>query len=241
MAKRMGWICVWLTLCLAQVVAQEHSRMERINNKKVNFGFRAGFNSSMYLVSDFKINDVTIKEIHNTTFKIGYYGTAFARLNFEKHYLQPELSYQVSRCEITFDKLGSQHPNIDPNYATIHSKIHSLEMPVLYGYNIIKEGPYGLSVFGGAKVKFLWNNMNRITFENFDQKDIKEELYPITLSVTAGVAVNISNVFFDFRYEQGLRNISKSVTYADMESSESGRMTLNRRENILSFSLGIMF
>ena len=238
--KRIAFIYIVLIIFLVPATAQQ-SRIERINSKTVNFGFRAGFNSSMYLVSDFRINDVTIDELHNTTFKIGYYGAAFMRLNFFKHYLQPEFSYQVSRCEISFDKLGSQHPEIEPDYATIYSKIHSFEVPVLYGYHIIKEGPYGLSVFGGPKVKYLLNNLNEIKFDNFEQKNMEEELYPLNIGLVFGVAVNISNIFFDFRYEQGLSNISKSVTYDNMVNRESSEIIFNRRDNILSFSLGIIF
>lgn len=237
--KRIGFI--YVVLILFFVPANAQSRMEKINSKTVNFGFRTGFNSSMYLVSDFRINDVSIDELHNTTFKIGYYSAAFMRLNFSKHYLQPEFSYQVSRCEISFDKLGSQHPEIEPDYATIYSKIHSFEVPVLYGYHIIKEGPYGLSVFGGPKVKYLLNNFNEIKFDNFEQKNMEEELYPLNLGLVFGVAVNISNIFFDFRYEQGLSNISKSVTYDNMVNRESNEIVFNRRNNILSFSLGIIF
>ncbi|MDL2213130.1 PorT family protein [Bacteroides sp. OttesenSCG-928-D19] len=218
----------------------QNSRIERINNKTVNFGFRGGFNSAMHLVSNLKINNVTIDDTPNT-YRIGYLGAVFMRLNFQNHYLQPEISYQISRSEITFDKLGSQHPEVEPDYATIFSKIHSLEVPVLYGYSIVKKGPYGMSVFGGPKLRFLWKNLNEIRFENFDQQNIQEELYPLNIGVTIGVAVNISNIFFDFRYEQGLSNFSKSVTYDNMENKESSHIVFDRRDHIVSFSFGMIF
>ena len=217
-------------------------RVMRPNNKRVNFGVRAGFNSSMYLVSDFKIKDVTIDDIQNN-YKIGGYAALFARFNISRHYIQPEVSYQVSRSEITFDKLGSQHPEISPEYASIHAEIHSFDVPVLYGFNIIKKGPYALSAFGGPKAKFLWKKKNKITFENFEQKDMVEELYPMGVSAVVGIGVNISGIFFDFRYEQGLTNISKNVTYDNMPTShdESNNIVFRRRDTALSFSLGIMF
>lgn len=236
-----------LSLCVLSVSAQYKrqdmvDKILRPSNKDFNFGVRVGFNSSMYLVSDFKIKDVTIDEIQNN-YKIGGFIALFGRFNLSRHYIQPEISYQVSRSEITFDKLGSQHPEIEPDYASIHAKIYSIELPVLYGYNIIKKGPYGLSVFGGPKVKYLWKRKNKITFENFEQKDMKEELYPLALSAVLGVAVNISKIFFDFRYEQGLTNISKTVTYDDMPAlhDDSGNLVFRRRDAILSFSLGVMF
>lgn len=218
------------------------NRILRPNNKYFNFGIKAGFNSSMYLVSDFKIKDVTIDEIQNN-YKIGGFIALFGRFNISRHYIQPEISYQISRSEITFDKLGSQHPEIEPDYASIHAKIYSIEFPVLYGYNIIKKGPYELSAFGGPKVKYLWKQKNEITFENFEQKEMKEELHPLVLSAVLGVGVNISRIFFDFRYEQGLTNISKTVRYDDMPTphDESNNIIFRRRDAILSFSLGVMF
>jgi len=35
------------------------SKVERPNTKKINFGIKAGFNSSMFMVSELKIKDVT--------------------------------------------------------------------------------------------------------------------------------------------------------------------------------------
>lgn len=233
------------TLMIGWASAQQtlQEKMERPNTRKVNFGIKAGFNSSMFLVSDFKIKDVTIDEIQNN-FQIGYFGALFMRINMKRHFLQPEISYNISRCEITFDKLGSQHPDIEPEYASVASSIHSIDFPMLYGYNVVKEGPYGMSLFAGPKVRYIWGRQNTITFDNFDQKGIQEELYPFNVNVVVGVAVNISRIFFDFRYEQGLRNISKSVTYDSLNPDGSlgvSDITFRRRDNVLSFSLGVIF
>ena len=77
-------------------------KVDRPNTKKINFGVRAGFNSSMFMVSELKIKDVTIDEVQNN-YKIGYFGALFMRINMKKHYIQPEVSYNVTICEITFD------------------------------------------------------------------------------------------------------------------------------------------
>ena len=99
-------------------------KVDRPNTKKINFGVRAGFNSSMFMVSELKIKDVTIDEVQNN-YKIGYFGALFMRINMKKHYIQPEVSYNVTKCEITFDKLGSQHPAIEPDYASVQSVLHT--------------------------------------------------------------------------------------------------------------------
>ena len=177
------------------------NNVERPNTKKINWGIKAGFNSSMFMVSEFKIKDVTIDEVQNN-YKIGYFGALFMRVNMKKHFIQPEISYNVSKCEITFDKLGSQHPDIEPDYASVQSVLHSVDIPILYGYNIVKKGPYGMSIFVGPKLRYLWGKKNEITFNNFDQKGIYEKLHPLNVNIVVGVGVNISHVFLDFRYEQ---------------------------------------
>lgn len=221
--------------------AQENS--ETSHGKNINFGIKGGFNTAMYFIDEFKIKDITIDEIQNN-YKVGYFGAMFVRFNMKKHFIEPELSYHVSKSEITFDKKGSQHPDIEPDYASINSTIHTIELPVLYGYNFIKEGPFGMSFFAGPKLKYVWNKKSELVFSNFDQQGIKEKPYPFNLNVVGGVGVNISKIFFDFRYEVGLGNISKSVTYT--ESNPDGtvseaNMIFKRRSNLLSFSFGFMF
>lgn len=244
-SRKMTVTLVCALMSALAVCGQGHTQgmIERPNNRRFNIGVKAGFNASMFLVSDFKIMDVTIDEIQNN-YKLGYFGALFMRINMKKHFIQPEISYNVSKCEITFDKLGSHHPNIEPDYASVTSMIHSIDFPMLYGYNVVKQGPYGMSIFAGPKLRYIWGKKNKITFENFDQKGIYERLYPFNLSAVIGVGVNISRIFFDFRYEQGLHNISKSVIYDNINSDGStgvSNITFSRREQVLSFSLGVIF
>lgn len=239
--KRLSFLLLF-TLLTFYVFGQEKTS-KTPNDRKVNFGLRGGFNSSMYLVSELQLNGLKINDTQNN-YKIGYVGSIFVRFNMKKHFIQPEISYAVSRCEIQFDKLGSHDPAIAPDYALVNSSIHTLEIPLLYGYNIVKKGPYGMSVFIGPKLRYLWNKQNDITFENFNKESVKEELYPFNISGVLGVGVNISNLYFDFRYEIGMRNISKSVTYDDTASTNDEEKTpiiFRRRDIALSFSLGLIF
>ena len=226
---------------------EEHPK--RHNEHPVNFGIKGGFTSSLFLVSQFSVNGVAIDQVQNN-YKIGYFGSLFMRINFDRHFLQPEISYNINRCNITFEKpLPADAPaGAAPEEASITSSIHSIDIPVIYGYNFIKEGPYSLAVFGGPKVRYIWDRKSDITFENFDQLNIEEKLRPLNLSFTAGVAVTISRVFFDFRYDIGLHNISKSVTYQapSNDGTTDGTDTpseirFHRRDNVLSFSFGVFF
>lgn len=253
-------------LCPLWLWGQEEVRGEvpdaaarHAHKSSVNFGVKGGFTSSLFLVSNLCIGGVSIDQVENN-YKIGYFGSFFVRINFDKHFLQPEISYNVNRCNITFDKPlpADAAPGSAIQQAGITSSIHSLDIPVIYGYNFIKDGPYGLAVFGGPKIRYIWNKKSELAFRNFDQTDIREKLHPLNLSLTLGVAVTISRIFFDFRYDIGLHNISKRVTYdataaSSLPGSElavpgpadgnlSGNdIRLRRRDNVLSFSLGVLF
>lgn len=215
----------------------------------VNFGAKGGFTSSLFLVSNFSVNGIAIDEVQNN-YKIGYFGSLFMRINFDRHFLQPEISYNINRCNITFAKplpAGIPSGTLLPE-ASITSSIHSIDIPVIYGYNFIKEGPYSLAAFGGPKMRYIWDKRSEVSFENFDQLNIREELRPLNLSLTVGVAVTISRVFFDFRYDIGLHNISKRVSYEVPASGKPVEGTasnheihFHRRDNVLSFSLGVFF
>ena len=207
----------------------------------VNFGAKGGFTASLFLVSDLSINGQRIDQIQNN-YQIGYFASMFMRINFDRHFLQPELSYTINRCNITFDKplptdISGDIPADTPT-----------DPPVIYGYNLIKEGPYSLAVFAGPKLRFIWDKKSKVTFENFNMDNIHEELYPFNVSLTLGVAVTISRIFFDFRYDIGLHNISKKITY-DMpelqpspgENMPDQEIRFTRRDNVLSFSFGVFF
>lgn len=231
-------------------VEEEHP--QRHGDTPINFGVKGGFTSSLFLVSRFNVNGVPIDEVQNN-YKIGYFASLFMRINFDRHFLQPEISYNINRCDITFEKPLPEDaasvtvPGALPEEASITSSIHSIDIPVIYGYNFIKEGPYSLAVFGGPKMRYIWDRKSDIDFKNFDRVNIREKLRPLNLSFTVGVSVTISRVFFDFRYDMGLHNISKNVSSeipagsnAANEDPESG-IRFHRRDNVLSFSFGVFF
>lgn len=158
--------------CMAFGQNYNAEKVDRPNTKKINFGIKAGFNSSMFLVSKLKIKDVTIDEVQNN-YKIGYFGALFMRINMKKHYIQPEVSYNVTKCEITFDKLGSQHPAIEPDYASVQSVLHSIDFPVLYGYNVVKKGPYWNVYLCRSQAPLFMGKEERNNFQQF-----RPERYP---------------------------------------------------------------
>ena len=120
--------------------------------------------------------------------------------------------YNVYKGEIAFNK-NQNNENTLPELAKLNSTIHSLELPILYGYSFVKSRPYGMALFIGPKLEYVWKHKTDEEFEGFGHSGIKEELRPINISSVIGLGVNIANIFFDFRYEIGLTNISKSIIY----------------------------
>lgn len=256
-ALKQGVMAVCLGLCAGSSVLQGQEpdslyrrRVEPADGSEhiVNFGLKAGFTSTLFLVPCLVIDGVRVEEVQNN-YRIGYFGSFFMRINFKQHFLQPEISYHVNRCDITFDHpLPDGAPEgTEPWQASISSEIHSIDIPVIYGYNVVKEGPYSLAVFGGPKIRYILTKQSGVAFDGFGYEDIHESLRPLNLSVTMGVAVTISRVFFDFRYDIGMHNISRKVTYRDavagndQEAAAGSGISFERRDNVLSFSLGVFF
>ncbi|GAE22016.1 porin family protein [Bacteroides pyogenes] len=242
---RIHLILLYSLFTIPYVAYGQSNGIDRVsapNTQKLNLGIKAGFNSTMFIVSKLKINDVTIDEVQNN-YKIGHFLSLFTRVNIKNSFIQPEVSYNVSKGEIAFDKLGVQHPDIEPDIAAVQSTLHSIDFPILYGYNVVKSGPYEMSVFAGPKFRYLWRKKSEIQFKNFDQKEVEEVLHPLNAGIVVGIGVNISRIFFDFRYEQGVVNMSKSITYSHEKANKSANVSpivFNRRDSALSFSLGLL-
>lgn len=228
---------------LAQTMPQDTAKADKKTQVSTNFGAKAGFTAALSLFSAFQVDGMPIDQLQNN-YKVGYFASLFMRINFNRHFIQPEISYNVNQCGITFNKpVPEDAPigTINAGTASIESKMHSIDIPIIYGYNFIKQGPYAMSVFGGPKIRYIWRKKSETRFFNFDQPDLEEKLYPLSLSFTVGVAVTISRIFFDFRYDIGLFNLTHKVSSTAETSSENTAITYRRRDNVLSFSLGVFF
>jgi hypothetical protein len=207
----------------------------------INYGVKGGFSSTIYEVNELSVAGSPINEFIAKS-EISSFYTAFARINIKRHYLQTEVSYNISNYSIEFSRDQWDDTAQPHDKSIIGTKIIGLEVPFYYGYHILKEGPYGLSFYIGPKAKFVLTNYSRHTFENSPYKELEESIYPINFSLMTGLGVNISRIFFDFSFEYGLHNISKEFNTIDTENNFStNSLIFNRRKNVLSFSIGFMF
>lgn len=221
-------------LCCAMVYAQ--TRKETL----VNYGVKTGFSSTIYDIIDLQVNTLPINN-YTAKSEISSFFTAFARFNIKKHYLQTEVSYNISNYSIYFPTEQWDPSANKTVQSAISTKINGIEIPLYYGYHIMKEGPYGMSFYVGPKAKFVHTDYSRHTFENFPYEYIKESIYPINFSMMFGLGINISRVFFDFSLEYGLHNISQGIEATDnSDNINPGGIVFDRRKNVLSFSIGFI-
>lgn len=232
MKKRLAALI--LTLCCIFSYAQQKDNV-------INFGVKSGFSSTIYEIEKLVVGSMPINELTAKS-EISSFYTAFLRVNIRRHYLQSELNYNISNYSIIFPTTQWDPAATATEKSSISTKIIGLEVPLYYGYHIIKEGPYSMSLYIGPKAKYILTDYSRHVFENLPYRQIEESIYPINFSLMTGLEVNISRIFFDFSFEYGLHNISRGFTIIDDEPySDMQELAFNRRKNVLSFSFGFMF
>lgn len=234
MIRRVA-VTLVLCFCCTLIFAQQKEIVS------INYGIKGGFSSTIYEVNELMVVGRPINEFIAKS-EISSFYTAFARINIKRHYLQTEISYNISNYSIEFNKDQWDPSTQSYEKSIISTKILGLEVPLYYGYHILKEGPYGLSFYIGPKAKFVLTDYSKHTFENSPYKELAESIYPINFSLMTGLGINISRIFFDFSFEYGLHNISKGFSTVDTDNNFStNSLIFNRRKNVLSFSIGFMF
>lgn len=220
----------------------DNVKMANSKHSTVSFGVKGGFNSTMLFVDVLNIGGIKVSNPQNN-YKVGYFASAFMRINIKKHFIQPEASFNVNRASV-YTRAQQDTQNILPGYALIKSKIISFDFPLLYGYKFVDKHPYGMALFVGPKVAWTWDKHTKINYLGFYQKNIEEDLKPLNYSAVFGLAVNVSNIFCDFRYEIGLNNISNSIIFNEQATPaphNDKEIVFKRRRNVLSFSVGVIF
>ena len=215
--KKLLLLIALLLLTLSVPVRGEKKGLQE--EPKINVGIKGGFNSSMYFTSRLELDGERMEDVQNN-YKVGYFAALFFRVHMKRHFIQPEIMYNVYKGEIAFNK-NQNNENTLPEFAKLN-----------------------MTLFIGPKLEYVWKHKTDEEFEGFGHSGIKEELRPINISSVIGLGVNIANIFFDFRYEIGLTNISKSITYEkniDGVIFQEKGIFINRHRNVLSFSLGVIF
>ncbi|MDR2475011.1 MAG: PorT family protein [Bacteroidales bacterium] len=206
-------------------------------NKRIDVGLKGGFNSDICMIDEFNIGGNIIDYSENI-YRVGLSTSLFMRLNLGKTYLQLEPSYHFSRGGLEFSFFNAKR---ESNLANLSWEFNSLSSPLLFGYHLIKEPPYGLNCFVGPKISRIFQSNNNFSID-IDNYPLKFDFKSVSFSAVIGIGLNISGLFFDFRYELGLSHTLNDITYINpFAENPFGKIHLKNRMNSMSFLLGYIF
>lgn len=225
-------ICILLSFPLS-LGAQESD-----NRIRVNAGLKVGFQAITYNNPTFGIDGYTYNENTIQSNKVGYTVAPFLRLTHGRFYIQTEAALGITRHSFDFtDTREGSIAGITPNIPIYDLRTYCLQVPILFGYNFVMQSSYGMSFFTGPKTKFIFTAHDSQQFRHFVYDDLEEVLNKKTYYWEVGLGVKIYNVFFDFVYDLGLTDASRYIRAPKIDK----RFASARRNNILSFSVGMIF
>lgn len=208
------------------------------NKLQFNIGIKAGVQAVTYNDADFKIDGYSFARDNIQSNKIGYTVAPFLRLTKGRFYIQSEATIGITRHSFDFydlDEIDSYDPSTrTPVY---NLKTYCFQVPILIGYSFVKQGKFGISLFTGPRTKFTFISHSKQEFNHFKYENLYEKLKKKTYYWEVGLGVNIHNVFFDFVYDIGLSDASEYIS----SGNEGEIFPTKRKDNILSFSVGMMF
>ncbi|MDR0866610.1 MAG: PorT family protein [Candidatus Symbiothrix sp.] len=243
MKKRLGHICLWAILFVSltgqTVCAQESYYHERRNNREhriFNYGLKVGLNApaTTRYSAIFDETPLTNESFHNKT---GYDVNAYFRINIDYFFMQPELEWRLLKQNISFSVPAELTTDLTSTEFSITAQTANTN--VLVGYNIVKNGPFLLGAYIGPSFRCNFNTRYddiREIHPGFTNKNLQYNIYG-----AAGFSIIIAKVHFDIRYKIGF--LDADIHFNEMEESSETleKLSLHKRENILSFACGVMF
>lgn len=200
-----------------------------------NWGIRAGLNA-MTPISAYSAHwgDVELENV-NIKNKAGFNAAVFTRINLDQFFFQPELCWNTHQEEVSFTI--PEGVGIELKASTIDLDSYSANIGMLMGYNLINNKPYLFNIMLGTSYKY--NYMTNFKFDN----NMEFSTYKPDYSYLAIVAVSFSidKFYFDVRYEYNFPNTK--IDFGDLDDSPESikSLKIDKNENIITFSVGVMF
>ena len=110
----------------------------------------------------------------------------------------------------------------------------------MIGYYLVKEGPYALSLMVGPKFRYNYKLRYTTHFSEVTNEYINDNT-PFGIGIATGLGVSIWRLFFEFTYEFGLNQIESDFKDKSSQSPVERNISLDKRTNMMSFSLGFLF
>lgn len=234
-----------ITISLAFCLMAGAQGIMHVKDKAFNFGGKVGFNATFPVINSLTINDKEVENV-NIEYKVGYLAAIFCRVNIERFFIQPSISWHRSEGDIRFSvppnlpEEGVKAPLVD-DLTRLSIKTNSLELPVMIGYSLVKQGPYGLSLMIGPKLKYNYKVSYTIDSESLHHEYVSDN-DPFGINIATGVGVSIGRLCFDFIYEFGLSQSDSKFRQINTPVPENNvDIFIDKRTNTMSISLGFLF
>ena len=93
----------------------------------------------------------------------------------------------------------------------------------------------------GPKVKYNYKLDYNMVIDDHEIRFVNQDT-PFGVNIVTGMGVSIGRLFFDFVYEFGLNQTEANFKQLSTSSPESSfEIRLNKRTNVMSMSIGILF
>jgi hypothetical protein len=212
-------------------------------DKVFNWGGKIGCNSLFSNIGSLSINDVQMENVQQK-YKVGYQASLFGRVNIDRFFIEPSVTWQHAESDIFFD-IPTEYDDTQRSVYDIYPenrlryKYKTVEIPVMIGYNIVKEDQYALSLSAGPAIRYNYKlDLNTSLKESFTVDE--DENTPLGLGISLGVGASIGRLFLDFVYQFGINEVDSEFHKIKTAENE-WTLQLKKRTNVLNFSLGFMF
>jgi hypothetical protein len=172
-----------------------------------DLGIKAGLNNSKITVNSEDFTSSTINNFH--------FG-AFARINLDRVYIQPEAYYSSKGGNIDYI-LSS-----NPLQTVSEFNYDMIDVPILFGVNIINKKAFKFRAMGGPLFSFITNNSIETQDIKFSTDYFKDRFF----GWQYGLGIDVLFLTFDARIENSAGHIYSSDY-------------LNARNKTLLLTLGI--
>lgn len=221
-------------------VSAEAQKILNTTDKNFNWGGKIGCNAVFPIINTLAINGVSMENIQQH-YRVGYQATLFARINFDKIFIEPSLMWINTENELRFTLPKSDSESATMGSATnyLENTNRLIEMPVMIGYYLVRENPYALTLSVGPTFKYNYKN-TYFTHLTDVAREYESDNTPFGVGIAMGMGISIGKLFLNFNYEFGLNELDTKFKEIGSNVRDDKALHMEKRTNMFSFSLGFM-
>jgi hypothetical protein len=231
---RLSWLCILSLSGIFSLQGQpEHGAPSPDYNYSVfNWGFRLGVNALSNSRCDWSAGETGLVNVpsHN---KSGYDVHAFGRINLDRFFMQPELGWSLYKQAIAF---SSENPDYQETGLSLSTQTANIN--VFAGYYMIKNELFLFSLICGSSLQYHFNTRFSADFPKSEFWEKSPHLIPYGM---VGFSISIARAYFDMKYGFNIFDIDINFDKIQNRPASLSGVSLQKRENILNFSCGLMF